>query len=424
MAAQQPPDGQCRTSPRAVRRDRRGGIARATGVEAAPLPDKGPDRELVATNGQQEQPLHRRHETPPVADQSAGQRFLPWAASCRGKRRSRISRRCPQRAHASPARFSTMAAKAAKMRSACSILATAPRPRDARRTPRTPTTRTTMSMAGKSSRWRKDSLMSRLARLRSTARRSVRLPTIKPSRARPPSAGLAASHSGPRRSRRIGERNTALNSACRANLRSRPKARPVARGPLSEPAVTTTGASMHLRVIEPSDGQASAALGAPGADHPASCLGGHPGTESVPSLAFDDAGLIRPLHLLTRHLLLSQALACSRFSADGGLLVPRGDLSGVAGKCQRNGPRCRKDRSSSRGDVLQWNAATTHGRHGECPTGIVVRMRCAGGGDIVDGIRHVLTTTELSWLVDRLPTSSSTGGLASAPVSARLAFGM
>ena len=48
----------------------------------------------------------------------------------------------------------------------------------------------------------------------------------------------------------------------------------------------------------PSDRQSLATLGPPCAQNLAAIFGGHPGTKSVPTFAFDHAGLIGPFHSL------------------------------------------------------------------------------------------------------------------------------
>lgn len=74
------------------------------------------------------------------------------------------------------------------------------------------TTRTTMSIAGRPLLCRKDSRMTRLARLRRTARLIIRLPTTSPRRASPRLFGRATRRSGPRVRRTVGCRNTPSKS--------------------------------------------------------------------------------------------------------------------------------------------------------------------------------------------------------------------
>ena len=74
------------------------------------------------------------------------------------------------------------------------------------------TTRTTMSIPGRSPLSRKDSRMTRLARLRPTACLIMRLATTIPRRATPRALGRATRRSGPRVKRTLGCRKTASKS--------------------------------------------------------------------------------------------------------------------------------------------------------------------------------------------------------------------
>ena len=84
------------------------------------------------------------------------------------------------------------------------------------------TRRTTRSAAGKLARCRKDSLIIRLTRFRSTASRTTRLATIIPNRGIPTKFGRAANQSPPRRTRNNGWRSTASNSRSVSSRRPRP----------------------------------------------------------------------------------------------------------------------------------------------------------------------------------------------------------
>lgn len=120
------------------------------------------------------------------------------------------------------------------------------------------------------------------------------------------------------------------------------------------------------------DGQTLAAFPASGPQHLAPSLRGHPSPEAVPTLALDYAWLIRPLHL-------AAPLTRSAGHRDGWRFY-----APEAVVCQRIRCRSSKDRSRSRGNVLQWMTASAYGCDRRCRTRAPVQLLCASGVHVVE----------------------------------------
>ena len=258
VAARQALQRQSATAQHTVLEYRIGSVARTRRVESAVLAQQRADEKRVAANQPRHEPA-RQMRCSPVVPRSATR--VPQHD--RPTRRRNVSSSAPN---------SRSAAAASISGGAC-------------------TTRTTTSAAGKPSRCRcrNASRTTRFARLRSTARRSTRLATIRPRRVRPSAFGRAAHQSGPRRMRTSGSLSTASNSFLSSSRRSRPKADVEDHRPSLQPAV----AKAQL------DGKPFSTFGSTCAQHLAASLGCHPHPKAVAALAFDHARLVRPLHAVS-----------------------------------------------------------------------------------------------------------------------------
>lgn len=147
---------------------------------------------------------------------------------------------------------------------------------------------TTMSRAGRSAMClRKDSLTTRLIRLRCTADRETFRETARPRReeAPVPGAAITVNHASPRR---------------RPVLKTREKSADESRRRVAGKHCEACEAACPCSPVVPaggaSDGESGAPLGAPTGQHKAAILGGHARPEPMGPLASQIARLIRALH--------------------------------------------------------------------------------------------------------------------------------